>query len=229
MALAIAALCAAPARSDPITFCQFLQTATDSEPFVYTNNGSSATLSVSSFAVTMIVDSAFLPPGTNPLQAGTLRLTSSTTASAAQSGGNLVESFPATTNTLQILLSNPINGSTDFLTATFSGHLIGAAGGSTVGLNASRSAGDSVNYSSGILNLTGTRDDGFALSFGAVTPRLELGAGNFFGSFTASGTGSFQVEQTAPEPASAVLFGALVAVLMGAGLCNQKVRRSLVC
>jgi hypothetical protein len=123
---------------------------------------------------------------------------------------------------------NAINGSKNFLTVTYTGHLGGNVGSSTAGLTASQTAGDTVNFSSGVINFAGTTDYGFALSFSALTPTLQLGTGNFYHSFTGSGTGTFHLTPAiVPEPGSLTIVGALLSTFVGAGFLRRRSRAFL--
>jgi hypothetical protein len=217
VAAILALLClGSSAWAAPITFAQLLQHTPSQQPFVYTNNSSSATFNSATFNIDLVIGSALLailPPGTNSMQAATFTMTSSTSSPATQSGSNLAESFPtASTNTMQITLNNAINGSTNFLTVTYSGHLGGNVGASAFGLTSSQSSGDTINYSSGVapsLNNSTTR--GLSLSFSSATPTLGLGAGNFYNSFIASGAGGdFSATlPSVPEPTGLILAGTM--------------------
>ena len=223
MAVAAAVLCASAASGGPVTFAQFLQASPGAEPFVYTNNTTSATYNAASFPILLVLNPNFVPHGTNRFQLATFTLTSSTTSPASQSGGILSQNFPtATLDTIQITLSSPINGSTDFLTVTYSGTLLGKAGGSTAGLSASQSGGDTVDFSSGVINLAHTDDYGFSLGFSAITPGLELGPGSFLESFTGSGSGTFQLAQLVPEPGTLALLGSTLFCFVAIGLWKLK-------
>src|SRR5262249_47722174 len=108
LAVALAALWAPSAPASPVTFAQFMQSTTNAEPFVYTNNSTGATFNAATFNINLVIASSFLPPGTNTLQAATLTLTSSTSTPATQMGSSLLESFPTVaSDTLQITLANP--------------------------------------------------------------------------------------------------------------------------
>jgi hypothetical protein len=222
----LALACLGPsAWAAPVTFAQFTQQTPSAQPFAYTNNSSSATFDAATFNINLIVSSSlssFMPPG---IYAATLQLTSSTSSPATQSGSALMESFPTpTNNSITITLNNPVNGSTNFLTVSYSAHLGGNVGASAIGLTAAQSSGDTINYSSGVVPILGsTTSRGFSLSFSSVTPTLGLGAGNFYNSFVASGTGTFQAQLPAvPEPGSLILAGTLLSGLAGCRLWRRK-------
>jgi len=216
----LALVCLGPSASAaPITFAQFLQKTPSQQPFVYTNNSSSATFNAATFDIDLIIGSgllAILPPGTSSMQAATFTMTSSTTSPASQSGSTLTESFPTATNTIQVTLNSPINNNTNFLTVTYTGHLGGNVGASAIGLTASQNDGDTVIFSSGVIpNIGSTTQRGFSLSFSSVTPTLGFSAGNFYNSFIASGAGGdFSANlPSVPEPTALILAGTMFSAI----------------
>ena len=113
------------------------------------------------------------------------------------------EHFPIAANTIQVVLDTPVDGKTDFLTATYSDQLSGVLDSDEASLTASDAASgtppDTVTFTSDFISFPGTIDHGFSLSFSSVNSNdgsggLQLGAGNFFKSFTAAGTGTFDTD-----------------------------------
>src|SRR5207244_754045 len=93
-----------------------------------------------------------------------------------------------------------VDGKTNFLTVTYSDLLSGRIGSHEASLKASDAASgtppDTVTFASDFINFTGTINHGFSLSFSSVDSNdtsggLQQGAGDFFKSFMAAGTGTF--------------------------------------
>jgi hypothetical protein len=222
--LALAATAAAtPARAEPVTFAQFTQKDIGATPFVYTNNGTGATLKAASFPIDLTIGSAFLPPGASAFQAATLKLTSSTDQPANPSGPVLIQAFPTETNTIQIQLDSPINGHSDFLTLTYTGRLYGVPGSGVATLTGSTGAGDQLTFTSGVIDLASATGGSFIIGLSSVFPNLSHEDGMPPSSFAASGSGSFSA--VVPEPSTSIVLGTGLLGLF-AGRLRRRAARS---
>lgn len=104
--------------------------------------------------------------------------------------------------------------------------LDGNTGANSAGFTAS-TPGENVTFTSDFLDFSTTTARNFALSFSSVTPPLSIGAGGFFSSFSAAGTGTFASTPrpviccvTTPAP---VGVGGRVIAPNGRGLSNATV------
>jgi hypothetical protein len=213
------------ARADPITFAQFTEQLNGGNLFTYTNpnpggpsSGPATFTTVAGGApiFLQVTNANVFPVGFPTTQTATLVLTTSTHKPAVLNPDNtLQEPFPDTTNTLTITLTTPFDGKTDFLTATFSAVSTGltgsGVGSSTGGFSGSDSALDKVVYTSDFLDFTGSKEHSFSLSFSSITSAggglRQDSANQFYESFTAAGTGTFDTLFAIPEPPSLVLAG----------------------
>src|SRR5262249_39403341 len=184
----------------PVTFAQFVQVQPSNQNFVYTNeSGTGATFnSIDSGNPVMVTFFESLAHGLTGPQAAHLYLSSSTSSPAGLGADGLLhEHFPTATNTLSIVLDNPPGGRSNFLTVTYSDDLSGQINSRAGNLKASDSSfpPNMVSYTSDWFDFTGSTEHSFALSFTSIISDdgrgLNLGDGNFYHSFTTSGTGTF--------------------------------------
>jgi len=241
--LAILCLLLATPKSeaDVFTFADFTQQTPSSQNFSYTNPGSgggSATFNTVSGGDPIwlsVTNTSIVPPGFPTLQKATLFLTSSTAVPAVlnPSDNSLQEIFPPpATNTMSIVLTNPFNGKTNFLSASFTATqtgLTGTVGSDSGGFSGSDAAvpPDIVSYSSDFINFAGSTEHSVALSFSSIT---SAGGGlqqdptnSFFESFTASGTGTFDTNfgpSTVPAPAGLIQAG--IGVVGSIGMARRR-------
>src|SRR5216683_2836577 len=188
-----------------VTFAQFIHLGESPQVFAYTNNGGTGadfnTLPGGD-AILLSFDPRFAPSLKGPLKAH-LFLTSHTNAPniAPLAGDEFTrDHFAAGDNTIQVVLDTPVAGKTNFLTVVYSDIMSGRLGSHEASLRASDAASgtppDTVTFSSDFISFRGTINHGFSLSFSSVDSvdnggGLQQGAGDFFKSFTAAGTGTF--------------------------------------
>ena len=190
---------------DTVTFAQFSHIGSSPQVFTYTNNnGTSADFDTipGGDPILLSVDTRFAPALTSPLNAHLFLTaqTSTATLPPLPPDNTSREHFPVATNMIQIVLDTPVDGKTNFLTVTFSDLFSGVLGSHEASLTASDAASgtppDTVTFTSDFIDFTGTINNGISLSFSSVdsvdgSGGLQLGDGNFFKSFTAAGTGTF--------------------------------------
>jgi hypothetical protein len=218
----------------PVTFAHFEQIQPADQTYAYTNLSDHATFNTitggSHVFVTFDESLAHGLPG--PLQMATLFLSTSTTQPATQSGSMLDERFGnPLNNLLRIVLDTPYQGMSNFLTLEFTGNLAGVQGAHSAGLAGSDAASDLVHFSSDFFDFSTSTDNSLALSFSSVNTAtgggLALGAGNFFESFTTSGSGTFSSnfhtgEEMVPEPSTLVL--AALGIIGAVGVAYRRKR-----
>lgn len=207
------------ARADVITFAQFTQQMVSDQGFGYANNATNATFSslAGGIPILLTITQGFAP-GLDRVEPARLILSSSTTAPAippVPPDQFTQERFTGPTNELQIILATPINGKSNFLTATFSDALFsGRLNSTAASLRASGNGGDGlpVSFTSDFIDFTDATEFGLSLSFSSLLSSdgsgdLQMGENGFLKSFTASGTGTFDTSLAAPiaEPYSLVL------------------------
>jgi hypothetical protein len=190
---------------DSVTFAQFVHNGDSPQVFAYSNNGGmSADFTTIPGGDRILLSFApQLAPGLTSPQNTHLFLTSHTAAPTTlplPSDDLTGEPFPTVTNTIQIVLDAPVFGKTSFLTVTYSDTLSGRLGSHEASLSASDAGGgtppDVIAFTSDFINFGGTITHGFSLSLGSINSDdngggLQRGAGDFFQSFTAAATGTF--------------------------------------
>jgi hypothetical protein len=228
-ALLIATLSAAgvtgSAHADTVTFAQFTQRTVSDQDFIYTNNGTGASLNSISggIPISLLITNGFAP-NLAGVESAHLFLTTSTTAGTISPVSPNVltsEHFSGLGNSLQIILDTPVNGKNDFLTVNFSDAVLS---GQLTSTEASLKASDSgnaakVSFSSEFINFSNADEHGFSLSFSSVNSTngsgaLQAAMDGFFNAFTTSGTGTFDVSFATPAPEPPSL------LLAGVGLCG---------
>jgi hypothetical protein len=223
---------AARLRADTITFAQFNQRMVSDQDFAYANHGTSATFnSVSGGIPIFLVITQGFAPSLGEVEAAHLLLASSTTMPAippVPPDAFTREHFTGLANMIQIVLDTPVDGKNNFLTVRFSDAVLS---GRLISSEASLKTSDSdsgnparVSFSSDFIDFSDAIEHGFSLSFSSVNSSdgsgpLQMAANGFFKDFTASGTGTFDVDFSAPvpEPSSLLLagFGLLSVLLVG--------------
>jgi hypothetical protein len=210
------------------TFAQFSEASGTGNPnlfsYVDTPNTSASLISSTNGTTLAAIPVTFTflggagPSALQGPQPAMLTLTS-TTSSAVQTflaGLGLEQAFPAPatgSDTLAITLDTPFDGLSNLLTATFTGELLGIAGGLSPQLSANNGvAGETVSYTSDFVTL-GSAGGNFSLTFSSWTNGLSSDGGMppLFNSATAAGTGTFDAI-VVPEPSTLAL-GSLVLLL----------------
>jgi len=114
----------------------------------------------------------------------------------------------------------------NLLSATFGGgSLAGRLGSNAANVDGSTAAGDTIGYTSDLLNFAPTNEKDFALSLNALSPALGRTVGQVFNTFFATSSGNFSTDPAPlptaiiPEPAT---WGLLV---VGFGLVGLQGRR----
>jgi hypothetical protein len=206
-------------RADVITFAQFTQQMVSDPGFLYANNGTNAGFNSLAGGIPILLTIADgFAPGLDRVESARLVLSSSTTAAAIPPmppDQFTQQHFTGATNVLQILLATPVDGKTNFLTATFTDALFsGRLNSSVASLKTNAGSGSGalqMSFTSDFLAFTDATELGLSLSFSSLLSSdgsggLQMGDNGFLKSFTASGTGTFDT-LVAPiaEPPSLVL------------------------
>ena len=213
-------------RADVITFAQFTQQMVSNQDFGYANNGTNATFGslAGGIPILLTITQGFAP-GLERVEPARLFLSSSTTTPAVpplSPDQFTQEHFTGHPNELQIILATPVDGKTNFMTATFTDALFSGRLNSTAASfkTSPGNGGESlqVSFTSDFLDFTDATDLGLSLSFSSLhstdgSGDLQMGENGFLKSFAASGTGTFDTNLGAPiaEPPSLVL--AMIALL----------------
>ncbi len=228
-ALALVAVAVAtPAQAQiPVTFAQFTQAAGQGNPFVLTDNTTSATLTAST---QVNFEFLILGPGL-PIddQRATLSLTTSTTAPAVTvpttNGVNIEQPFNGGL-TLSIIRNS--DGANLLSATSNTATLGGQQNARSAGLQASTNSTDNVVFTSQFLNFSRSQERALALAFSSLLTRGTNGGltltGLFVDSFTASGAGTFSADNinVIPEPASMVMMGLGLAAIPGLAIARRK-------
>lgn len=199
---------AAVGEQNPVTFAQFLLTATD---FVITDTGSSdAFTAVASLDLFQYANIANLPAGVSGGQNATLTLVVTSTTPSVNAGGFLVEG--GYSGNFSIMRNTPVNGKTNLLSGTFgTAVLSGAPNGTSATFSDSSITDAGFALTSSFISFPNVSQEDFsiALSFGSPTV-FKQGPGNFIANAIASGSGisdSNPVPQALPEPSSVFPMG----------------------
>jgi hypothetical protein len=205
----VALLAAAPAHAAPIQFAQFNEIAA-TQPFSFTNNGSSGTISYSS--ATQITFNFTAATGLSTAdRTATLSFSSllpgPSTFTPATGVGVLDQQITQPT-VLKITEVGGPNPGANLLTMTFTGDIVGRTGGSNASLAGGDNTGQLVQYTSDFLTFT-QPGNSYLLGLSTITPTLSIGAGNFLASFIANIQGAFtgNVVAGVPAPTSVAMFG----------------------
>jgi hypothetical protein len=199
--LALAALTMnATAKADPFGFANFDLTNAN-QPFSFTNNGgTSGTISASAQVNFNFTQQTGLSTANH---AATLTITGST-FTPAQTVIGIVDQPISNISTLT-LTDNVTHQ--NLLTMTFTGQLVGSAGGASAEVIGSDTAGAVVQYKSDFLAFN-EPGNSYTLGLNTLAPAFTIGAGGFLNSFVANITGQFTANAIAvPEPASVVMYG----------------------
>ncbi len=224
------------AKAQTVTFAQFNNDL--SQQIVFTNNTTNATFGTVSGGAAVSFryqNISGLPPSLTGFQSAHLTITSTTTTPATTAAGNITQSMNQTV-TIAIIRDTaaPILTGTgsrrNLLTAVVTTNtsppdIVGGTGGQSATFSASTTP-QNVTYSSDFINFSTTTQRNFSFSFSAVSPGLNLGAGNFLQSFTADATGTFAsnpVPTYTPPTAASVVIGGQVLTDSGIGLRNANV------
>lgn len=224
------------AKAQTVTFGEFNED--DVQAFVFTNNTSSATFNTISggSAVQFRYKSITgLPPSLTGFQSAHVTITSTTLTAATAGGGNLTQPLDQTI-TIAILRDTPapiLTGTgarTNLLTVVITTNssppdIVGGTGAQAASFSASTTP-QNVVYSSDFINFSMTTQRNLGLGFSAVTPGINLGAGNFLQSFRSDAVGNFAsnpVPTYAPPTAAAVVISGRVLSEGGAGLRRANV------
>jgi hypothetical protein len=226
--LALAALMVAvPVHAGPIQFANF-NLLNANEPFSWTNNGNSGTMSVPAVPATQVTFDFTAQSGLPTTDHfGTLTI----------NPGGAVSTITPATGPPSPLDNQPIGNSTvltitengtgkNLLTMTFTGNMYGTDGGPNATVSG---ASPNVTFSSdfGSFNSTGNSyilGLDTLLTPGTLVPTtFTIGPGGFINSFLANINGQFVANFTAvPAPTSAVMYGTGLAVSM---IVAHRVRR----
>jgi hypothetical protein len=199
LALAVFLTAAPVASADPVQFAAFQNTT--GNPFAFTNNINSATMSASTQVTFNFTAATGLDTSD---RAATLTLTGATNMSASSAGSILDQPIngPATLNITENSTGRLL------LQMDFTGDLVGQNNSPNANLLGFSDNGNLVLFSSSYLNSFGATGNSYDLSMPTVTPLLSLEPFGFMRSFTSNIDGSFVASITAvPQPTSVVMFG----------------------
>jgi len=212
--------------ADAAAILQFTQQNTNLTPFVFTQSGSTTTITSTGAGVqngTWIPVSVVLGSG-GPAQNAFMAITSPITSGgpATNTAGTINQD--SYTGRIEFNFAPSSTPASNILTVNFNSGLVsGAAGGGSPTLSASQPPG-SVTYTSVLFPtlVAGLNANNFSLSFSGLTPGLTVTSGTI-GSGNASGSGTFS-GSVVPEPASVVMMG--FSVVAGLGFYGLR-RRSI--
>jgi len=197
-----AALTASPARATD-TFAQFAQVIPRARIFTYTNMSLptvQAQIATAGSSNSVLVSNlgSLISPST-----ALVNLNATASALPFMSGGNIEQLFSGSiTFTLlapQMGMSGP---SVNALTVNFTDAIFETPPGSSAPtLQADSSLGAVITYASDFLDLSGSNNENFALSFSGASSPLNLGPLRL-PDFSFSGSGTFAAAVPVPEPAS---------------------------
>ncbi len=191
---------AASHASASIIFATFSDPAS-SQPFSFTNNTTSGTLSASTAVDFEFTTASGLP---TTVHSATLTISGPATTTAGSTAGSLLNQPLSGIDTLTIIDTGT---SANLLTMTFNGNIIGVAAGPSASIVGADTTGNTVTYTSSLLTFTGPGNS-YNLGLADNSIPLALGAGNFLSSFIANIDGQFTAGNASgggpgtPEPAS---------------------------
>ena len=191
---------ATPRASASIIFATFSDPAT-SQPFSFTNHTTNGTIAAST-----AVDFEFTAASglSTLVHNATLTISGPVTTTAATTSGALLTQPISAVDTLSII---EVGTGINLLTMTFTGSIIGAAGGPNAALAGADTLGNTVTYTSGLLTFTGPGNS-FNLGLADTSVPLAIGPGGFLNTFLANIDGQFTAGTATgggpgtPEPAS---------------------------
>jgi len=222
-----AALTASPARATD-TFAQFAQVIPRARIFTYTNMSlpivqAQITAAGSSNSVLVSNLGSLVSPST-----ALVNLNATASALPFMSGGNIEQLFSGSI-TFTLLAPQMGSGpSVNALTVNFTDAIFETPPGSSAPtLQADSSLGAVITYASDFLDLSGSNNENFALSFSGASSPLNLGPLRL-PDFSFSGSGTFAAAVPVPEPASWSMMLAGFGVLGGALRGRRKAVPSLV-
>jgi hypothetical protein len=200
LAAALTAAFAASHASAAIIFATFSDPAT-SQPFSFTNNTTSGTISASTAVDFEFTTASGLP---TTVHSATLTISGPATTTAGSTAGSLLNQPLSGVDTLSIIETGT---NANLLTMTFNGNIIGVAGGPSASVVGADTTGNTVTYTSSLLTFTGPGNS-YNLGLGDSSVPLTLGAGGFLSSLVANIDGQFTAGNASgggpgtPEPAS---------------------------
>jgi hypothetical protein len=205
----VALLAAAPAHAAPVQFAQFNE-VTANQPFSFTNNGgTSGTIAYNSATPITFNFTAASGLSTADRNA-TLSFSAgpSTFTPGFPLGAGVLDQPISNLNTLKITEVGGPNPGANLLTMTFTGDIVGRAGGSNASLAGGDDTGQVVIFSSDLLTFA-QPGNSYLLGLSQISPGLSLGAGNFLNNFIANIQGAFTANVIAgvPAPTSVAMFG----------------------
>lgn len=219
------------------TFAQFIE-QNGTQDFVLTNNSSSASFSTISGGSPISFryqNISGLPAALTGFQDAHLTVTTTTTQTAALSGGSISQPLNQTV-TIQITRDTPAPAGTgggtrtNLLTVVFSPSVntpeINGSEGGNIATMAATTPNHVVTFTSDFLSFASTTARNSSFSFSSVTPALSIDAGSFLRSFDAAATGTFAsnpVPVYAPPTASSVALGGRVTTASGQAIRGAQV------
>jgi len=230
IAFASLASLAMATAADAAAVLQFTQTNSQLTPFVFTQSGSTTTITSTGTGVTngtWIPVNVVLGTG-SASQPAFMSITQPITATggATTTGTNINQDAYA--GRIEFNFAPSSTAASNILTVNFTGGLLsGPAGGNSASLAASQPQ-DTVTYTSVLFPtlVAGLNQNNFSIGFSGLTSPLTI-TSNTVGSNAGSGSGTFS-GAVVPEPASVVMMGfSVVAGLGFYGLRRRSVASSV--
>jgi len=214
--LVVAALAVAtPASAASVEFADF-NAPNANQPFHFTNNGASGTISASATVSFNFTAASGMSTVDRP---ATLTISGTTFTPAVPLPGSFVDqriSGPAT------LSLTEIGTGKNLLTLAFTGDLVGRLGSPSASLSGADTSGDTVTYTSDFLTFM-QPGNSYNLGLANITPILSIGPGNFLNTFIANVNGQFTgMVQAVPAPTSVAMLG--TGLVAAAVLATQRKR-----
>jgi hypothetical protein len=226
IAFASLASLAMATAADAAAILQFTQQNTALTPFVFTQSGSTTTITSTGAGVQ---NGTWIPVfvtigGAQTAQQAFMAITQPITATggATTSGTNIVQD--GYTGRIEFNFAAASTAASNILTVNFNnGQVSGPIGGNAASLTASQPQ-DMVTYSSVLFPtlVAGLNQNSFGIGFSGLTSPLSITSGTI-GSNAGSGSGTFS-GAVVPEPASVVMMG--FSVVAGLGIYGLR-RRSV--